>query len=142
MIETICTPYGKAAFPTVVKCDGCGEVIYSGWMHSYSAKLNGNDVLLMDEGRHWCDECAEKLGDCRSEFRICERCGKTMVDGYVIGDACTHVCEDCFEPWMDENCPEGWRENPSGEEGEHGGYYDELVGGEWVDTGAYWTQWY
>lgn len=141
MIETICTPYGKAAFPTVVKCDGCGAVIDSGWMHSYSAKLHGNDVLFTDEDRHWCDECAEKL-DGKCEFRVCERCGHVMTQGFVIGDACTTVCEDCFEPWMDENC-DAWRAN------EHeddrlwdGGYYDELIDGEWVDTGAYWTEWY
>lgn len=109
-----------------VKCDGCGAVIeHSGTMAS--------------ETEHFCDECSTPANQ---EFRICERCGCVMVEGFVIGDACTTLCEDCFEPWMDENCPEGWRENPSGEEGEYGGYYDEMIDGEWVDTGAYWTEWY
>lgn len=68
---------------------------------------------------------------------ICDRCGAVMVQGYC-DDNCDHICEECFEPWMDEVCPGGWREtNDDG----CGGYYEEMVGGEWHGTGIYWTQW-
>lgn len=127
MIETIVDPYGKAAFPTVVKCDGCGKVIkHSGTMAS--------------ETEHFCDECSTPANQ---EFRICDHCGKPMVDGMT--DLCDFYChEKCFERAMDARYPDGWRINPSGDEGPCGGYYDSLYkpDGSWNDTGIFYTTWY
>ena len=133
MLETICTPYGKAAFPTVVKCNSCGKVI-----DSCGFIIKGE---LADA--HYCDECACELRIAAPEFRICDVCGDLMVEGYCSEDGGLHLCENCFKPWMDKNCPDGWRAN------EHeeapiwgGGFYDELIDGEWRDTGIFWTEWY
>jgi len=116
----------------IVKCDGCGEIIDAcGWL-GYG----------IDE--HYCDDCyangkAEGRAD---EFRICDRCGRVMTEGFC-NESIDHICESCFESWMNEICPNGWRAN------DHedvrlwdGGYYDEFIDGEWVDTGIYWTEWY
>ncbi len=78
---------------------------------------------------------------------ICDRCGKPMQSGFttegglfIHGD---HFCEDCFESAMDEMYGKGgWRVSESEECGENGGYYDELVDGQWIDTGFYYTEWY
>ena len=138
MLETICTPYGKAAFPAVVKCDGCGEVIESGWMPTETGRSEGGLWFSIVEHEHYCDACAEQLDDL-CEFRICDRCGAVMTEGYVLGESCDHACEECFGPWMDENCPGGWREV---EDDGCDGYFEELIDGEWHGTGIYWTQWY
>ena len=113
----------------VIKCDICGTAI----------KCCG---FITGENRHACDECASEHRIAAPEFRICDGCGDLMVEGYCSEDGRIHLCDGCFKPWMDENCPDGWRVN------EHpdaplwdGGFYDELVGGEWQDTGIYHTEW-
>ena len=125
---------------TKVRCDGCGtEIEECGWMPE---DVSTPTFRVIDDEIHWCDECFSKQHGRGVEFRICERCGQVMTQGYVIGDACTHVCDECFEPWMDENCPNGWRVNDHEDDRLwEGGYYDELIDGKWRDTGAYWTQW-
>jgi len=50
-----------------------------------------------------------------------------------------YVCEPCFKEWMDENCPDGWREV---DDDGAGGYYEELIDGEWLGTGIFYTEWY
>lgn len=77
-----------------------------------------------------------------SETRTCDACGCEMTEGYANEDGRHHMCERCFYPWMDEHCPEGWRANGHDDDPLwDGGYYDELIGGEWVDTGIFWTSW-
>lgn len=77
-----------------------------------------------------------------SETRTCDACGASMVEGFMNEDGAVHLCDDCFGPWMDENCPDGWRVNEHADDRLwDGGYYDERIGGEWVDTGIFWTSW-
>ena len=143
MIETICTPYGKAAFPTVVKCDGCGERLYDGWMPMDEERDEFGDLVayVVDGSKHYCEDCSLAHLEGKREFRICDCCGAVMTQGYC-DDNCDHICEECFEPWMDESCPGGWRVNGhAGDRHWDGGYYDERIDAEWVDTGIYWTQW-
>lgn len=124
MIETICTPYGKAAFPTVVKCDGCGEVIaHCGTMAS--------------EHEHFCDNCSTPANQ---EFRICIHCGKPMVDGFTDLDG-FYAHEECFEDAMDNMFPDGWRE--VADDG-CDGYYEwfDQRECEWCGTGIFYTTWY
>ena len=141
MVETICTPYGKAAFPTVVKCDGCGEVIDGcGWFRfePLAESGPGSAGYRYDDNEHYCDECADKL-EHRGEFRICDRCGSVMTEGFCDEEA-DHICEECFEDWMHESFPAGWR---AVEDDGCGGYYEwyEPREQEWCGTGIYWTEW-
>ena len=115
-----------------VRCDSCGiEIESCGWL----AYIDGDEF-------HVCDGCAPMFR-VEHEFRICDVCGAVMADGFLVEDGSLHICEGCFKPWMDENCPDGWRVNEHGDDLLwDGGYYDELIGGEWCDTGIFWTQWY
>ena len=136
MIETI---DGK----TVVKCDGCGEVIESYGFHPQERIFSGECFvgIATDTGHHYCDVCVGEHTTLACEFRICDRCGAVMTQGFASEDD-DHVCEECFEPWMDEVCPDGWRPNDHGDDRHwDGGYYDERIDGAWADTGIYWTQW-
>ena len=108
------------------RCTSCGDVLDS--------------IAYEDANGIYCWQC-EPDTPCR-EVRICDECGQVMHEGFCGSDGAVHLCEECFEPWMDASCPDGWRVN------EHeddrlwdGGYYDELIDGEWLDTGIYWTQW-
>jgi hypothetical protein len=131
MYETICNPYGKAAFPVVVKCDGCGERIdYCGWG-------------WREGKRHYCDECHEGMGlNAFHEFRVCDRCGKVMWQGFCdgLGD---HVCEECWDAFTAETFPDGFRLTPDGECDEDDDYYQayDKDRGEWYMVGWFWTQW-
>ena len=136
MLETICTPYGKAAFPTVVKCDGCGEsIIDNGW----SAYPDDSKEIL-----HFCDGCEPRDIPHRHEFRICRRCGTLMDSGFTDeGNEMGYsflCCEDCFEQEMAERFGE-YRACDDGDG--CGGYYEwyEPREQEWCGTGIYWTQW-
>ena len=105
-----------------VRCDSCGiEISHCGTMAS--------------EDEHFCDECSTPADQ---EFRICMGCGEPMVDGMTNLET-VYVCEECFKPWMDENCPEGWREV---DDDGYDGYYEERINGEWVGTGIFYTTWY
>ena len=134
MFETICTPYGKAAFPTVVKCDGCGKRITdAGW-------------LRHEVDEHYCEDCyADGKADGRAdEFRICIHCGKPMIDGMTDGEE-FYAHEECFEAAMDAKYGKYcWQLNLDPDGGENGGYYDAYDGdaNEWYDTGIYYTEWY
>lgn len=135
MIETICDPFGKTAFPQVVKCDGCGCII----------KRSGT---MASEDEHFCDDCSTPANQ---EFRICNHCGLPMIDGmtneggWVIHDFDVH--EECFEAAMDERYGKGkWRPIEGDMTGGNDGYYEALTGDEadppeWIDTGIYYTQW-
>ena len=76
-------------------------------------------------------------------MRICDRCGSEMADGFLDGD--THICEDCFEDYMDESFGKGkWMALGNGEMDEYDGYYihtADVVGG-FEGTGIFWTEWY
>lgn len=135
MIETICTPYGKAAFPTVVKCDGCGERITDGWMPQERMA----DGFHIDDEHHYCDECAQEI-EGRCEFRTCTRCGKPMVDGFTDLDG-FYAHEECFDAEMDELFPGGWRQvDDDGCDGYYE-WYDQREC-EWCGTGIFYTTWY
>lgn len=126
------------------KCAKCGgEIDYSG----YFPATHTDDGILIEDDKPLCDECGEKLDE-RREFRICDYCGKPMGEGMTNegnGLGADFHCHEgkCFEEAMNSLYGEGrWRENPSGEEGEYGGYYDELLeNGTWEDTGIFYTQW-
>ena len=124
-----------------VRCDECGaEIECCGWMRRYRytdelADFHG----WVETDDHYCDEHEKCAGEGRCEFRICDVCGDVMVEGYVVYDGATHLCEDCFKPWMDENCPEGWRQV---DDDGCDGYYEERIGGEWAGTGIFYTTWY
>ena len=123
MIETICTPYGEAAFPTAVKCDGCGKRI-----EFWGTVADGN---------HYCAECSTPANQ---EFRICNVCGLPMFDGFTDLDG--FYCHDgCFEQAMDAEFPAGWRQV---EDDGCDGYYEwyDPREQEWCGTGIFWTEWY
>jgi hypothetical protein len=131
MIETICDPYGKAAFPMVVKCDGCGETIeYGGWS-------------WRDCGKHYCDACHDELGlRGLDEFRICDRCHKVMWQGFC-NEGGEHICEDCWDAFKAEEYPDGFRLTPDDEYEDDDDYYQayDKERGEWYTVGWFWTQW-
>ena len=122
----------------VVKCDDCHMEVESGWMLYTVAVDDGRTFHVVDDERHYCDECAERY-ECRSEFRICDRCGSVMTEGFCDEEA-DHICEECFEDWMHESYPSGWR---AVEDDGCGGYYEwyEPREQEWCGTGIYWTEW-
>lgn len=114
---------GQAA----IFCDGCHEVI--GACGTMCQSDDGKEEL------HFCDACSSPANQ---EFRVCMHCGLPMVDGMTnLETVYTH--EECFEAWMDENCPGGWREV---EDDGCDGYYEEKLDGEWVGTGIFYTTWY
>lgn len=115
----------------IVKCDGCGEVL-----NCYGTMCDSDDGK---QELHFCDACSTPANQ---EFRICMECGLPMYDGMTnLERVYTH--EECFKSWMDTNCPDGWRLNQhEDDERWDGGYYDEVIDGEWQDTGIFYTQWY
>lgn len=75
------------------------------------------------------------------QIRFCEECGKPFDAGFIAGDGDWYCCEGCFDGAMDQTYGKGkWR--PTDEEGEYGGFYENLDGDEWVDTSIYYTEWY
>lgn len=76
-----------------------------------------------------------------TEIRFCEECGKPFDKGFMVGDGSWYSCEDCFETAMDNTYGKGqWRSTD--EEGYYGGYYESSHdGGEWEDTGVFYTEW-
>ena len=120
MLETYVDPYGKAAFPTRIKCDACGAVITSGTM--------------TDESHHYCQEHSTSANQ---EFRVCQVCGKPMVRGMTdLFDFYAH--EECFETAMRETYGT-WREC---DDDGLGGYYEHQYDGKWWPTGIFYTEWY
>lgn len=128
MIETIVDPFGPVAFPTVVKCDVCGERLYDG-----KCDLDGH---------HWCYDHAPD--GARHEFRTCDYCGQPMSEGYTVDGGCWYCCDECFEPMMKRDYKLGYRPNEHDDDGGWcGGYWDyKSEDGEWYDTGIYYTDWY
>ena len=122
-----------------IKCDGCGEVIDSGWMPIERGRNEDGPWFHIDETRHYCDECADEI-DGKCEFRICTHCGKPMVDGMTDLDA-FYTHEECFEDEMDSVFPGGWRQV---EDDGCDGYYEwfDQREGEWCGTGIFYTTWY
>ena len=127
----------------VVKCDDCHMEVESGWMLYTVAVDDGRTFHVVDDERHYCDECAERY-ECRSEFRICRRCGTLMYSGFTDeGNEMGYsflCCEDCFEQEMAERFGE-YRACDDGDG--CGGYYEwyEPREQEWCGTGIYWTEW-
>lgn len=100
-------------------------------------KANGNVYKAKDEDALYdIEEIADYL-------RVCERCGKPFQFGYTTDGGWHYFCEECFTDGMNELFGEGkWRENKTGDCGEYGGFYDELLpDGTWEDTGFYYTEW-
>jgi len=124
----------------IVKCDGCGERIESGWqryekVYDFMGCFIGDSTV---EDEHYCDDCALAV-KLKHEFRICDRCGSVMTEGFCDEEA-DHICEECFEDWMHESFPAGWR---AVEDDGCGGYYEwyDAREQEWQGTGVYWTDW-
>lgn len=76
-----------------------------------------------------------------AEDRTCILCGK-QVDAGMTNNEGIYAHEECFEDMMNTVYPYGWRPNPSGELGSHGGYYQakELPADDWHDTGVFYTE--
>ena len=70
-----------------------------------------------DEAGFW-EDLSEQL-DC---FRICEECGKPMIEGYVVNGCDTYCSDDCLHKHLSEE--------------EYKALYNDGEG----DT--YWTNWY
>lgn len=114
--------------------------------------LEGNQILLNYDGGLAVikteldgykveNAIAEILEGHKIEIRFCEECGKPFDAGFIAGDGDWYCCEECFDCAMNKTYGEGqWR--PSKDEGEYGGWYENLDGDEWVDTAIYYTEWY
>lgn len=76
-----------------------------------------------------------------TEIRFCEECGKPFDKGFMVECGGWYSCENCFETAMDNTYGKGqWRSTE--EEGYYGGYYESSHdGGEWEDTGVFYTEW-
>ena len=129
-----------------VNCKSCGMEIEDGWERWVNTSREGDDVAICETGEYFCEDCwglAERpcyLG----KFRTCGRCGQPMNNGFMVEDGSWYCCEDCFESCMDEDYPDGWRENAHDDSPLWGdGYYD-FVGndGQWHDTGVFYTEWF
>ena len=122
----------------VVKCDGCGEVIYDGYMKEEQTR----DACIIDSDHHYCDSC--KDDSMTQEFRTCDHCGMPMIQGFTVEGGFWYCCEDCFEQVINEDY-EVWRENDHKDDPYWiGGYYDWYDAREdaWHDTGIFYTEWY
>jgi len=122
-----------------VVCDGCGEVIDSGWMPANHGESQTGLWFSIVEHEHYCDEHQEDAGKGRVEFRICMVCGKPMNDGMT--DLERFYChEECFEQAMADEFGQ-WREV---EDDGCDGYYQAYDAREdrWFGTGIFYTEWY
>jgi len=98
-------------------------------------------ILVNQKGWNIESDIRDALELDNIEIRFCEECGKPFDAGFIAGDGDWYCCEECFDGAMDTTYGKGkWR--PSEEEGENGGWYENLDGDEWVDTGIYYTEWY
>ena len=123
---------------TIVKCDGCGEVIYDGYMKDEYTK----DAHVIDFDHHYCDNC--KDDSMNQEFRTCDYCHKPMIDGFTVEGGGWYCCEDCFEPIMKRDYPNGYKPNDHDDDPYWcDGMWDYLDDdGKWRDTGIFYTEWY
>jgi len=105
-----------------MKCTNCGTELH--------------DTAYEDDNGVYCWEC-EPDAPC-SERKVCDVCGALMADGFVGDDE--YVCRGCFEEWMDDRFPAGWRDC---DDDGCGGYYEwyDVRECEWCGTGIYWTEW-
>ena len=81
-------------------------------------KQFGEGVLAQEEDVDFWDSLSEHL-DC---FRVCDECGKPMIEGYVVDGATTYCSDECLHKHLSD---EEFKE-----------LYDNGNG----DT--YWTTWY
>ena len=117
----------------------------------FELELDGKVITLRYHGHEWWiattrEENPEYViqdilyDEYKIEIRFCEECGKPYDAGFTAGDGDWYCCEECFEESMDKSYGEGnWR--GVDEEGSNGGFYEYFDGEEWIDTGAYWTEW-
>jgi len=113
-----------------VMCECCHtEIEACGW------------VGALSEG-YYCDECADAIGEPLQEMRICDRCGSVMTQGFC-NEFGYHVCEGCWDGYVAETYPNGFRETPEDEYEEEDDYYQafDAESGEWYVTSWYWTEW-
>ena len=78
------------------------------------------------------------------EPRICDVCGCEMNEGFMDDSGDMHVCEKCFDEYMDETYGKHrWMALGNDEQDEYGGYYIHTadVAGGYEGTGIFWTQW-
>ena len=115
----------------IVRCDTCGDRIYDG---------------LSDFGceRHWCDAECKPHSDVEAEFRVCVECGMPMVQGFTVEGGGWYCCEECFEPMMERDYPNGYRANDHDDDPHWcDGMWDyKDEDGTWHDTGIFYTEWY
>jgi hypothetical protein len=78
----------------------------------------GEGILSQVEDVDFWERLSERL-DC---FRICEECGKPMIEGYVVNGCDTYCSEECLHKHVSEE--------------EYKALYNDGNG----DT--YWTTWY
>ena len=56
-------------------------------------ELYGNGIAIRTEDASFWEELSEEL-DC---FRICDNCGKPMIEGYVIDGCATYCSDECLK---------------------------------------------
>lgn len=73
-------------------------------------------------------------------IEICSKCGKEMdFGGFMVDDGWSYICEDCMDKEMEAG---NMRYSQCPDENSEGGYYDELVNGEWVAANIFYTEWW
>lgn len=72
-------------------------------------------------------------------LRICDKCGSVMNQGFCNMEGDLHICESCFESYMNDLYGIGlWRqtENDDCED-----FYEYFENENWYGTGIFWTEW-
>ncbi len=78
----------------------------------------GEGITIYTEDANFWNSLSEEL-DC---FRICEECGKPMIEGYVVNGCDTYCSDECLHQHLTDE------------------EYQELYNNGDGDT--YWTNWY
>lgn len=81
-------------------------------------KVFGEGIATQTEDADFWDSLSEEL-DC---FRICDECGKPMIEGYLVDGCDTYCSDDCLHQHLTDE--------------EYQALYNDCDG----DT--YWTNWY
>lgn len=72
-------------------------------------------------------------------LRICDKCGRVMNQGFCNIEGDLHICESCFESYMNDTYGiECWRQT---ENDGCDGFYEYLENKNWYGTGIFWTEW-
>ena len=132
--------------------DYLNERKFDGYIGDYHLllEMQGHKIKMVCDGAEYMIDITEvtpeyEIQDIlyekyKTEVRFCEECGIPYDSCFIASDGDWYCCEDCFEDAMNKTYGKGqWR--PTDEEGSNGGFYEQLDGGCWEDTGVYYTEW-